>query len=141
MVKLKISKTYPFSINEVFAAIDHINALSRIKPDLKNYRIVRDEEGLQLIDVAVRFLITRFPLRLKYTTVPMKYCELKMLKGNIRGYEYNYTIEKKDSGAMLTVDCSIKLSLGHLIVQPLIKAIVKSRINKELKRIEKILNT
>ncbi len=55
MIKINVSQSYNSSAAEVFAALDHINKLARVKADLKNYRIARDEEGLQLIDVDVRF--------------------------------------------------------------------------------------
>ncbi|MEW6525140.1 MAG: hypothetical protein AB1444_00565 [Spirochaetota bacterium] len=141
MIKINVSQSYNSSAAEVFAALDHINKLARVKADLKNYRIARDEEGLQLIDVDVRFIIKRYPLRLKYTAVPFKYCELKMLKGALKQYEYRYTVMEDTVSATVTIECSIRLPLRYFIVAPLLRAILKRRIKKELTLLGKILHT
>ncbi|MCX8123818.1 MAG: hypothetical protein N3F66_06600 [Spirochaetes bacterium] len=141
MVKVVESHSYPNKAGDVFSAINHINKLARIKTDVQSYRIARDEEGLQLIDVDVRFILKHFPLRLKYTAVPYKYCELKMLKGALKHYEYKYGIADDGISSTVTVECTIKLPLRYFIVTPLIRAILKRRIKKELTLLGKILQT
>ncbi|MEJ5361070.1 MAG: SRPBCC family protein [Spirochaetota bacterium] len=141
MTKVVQSQSFNCSAAEVFAALDHINKLARLKTDLRSYRIARDEEGLQLIDVNVRFFIKRYPLRLKYTAVPNKYCELKMLKGALKHYEYRYTVMGDNASATVTVECSIKLPFRYFIVAPLLRAILNGRIKKELSLLKKILHT
>lgn len=141
MVKVIESHSYPNKAGEVFSAINHINKLARIKTDIRSYRIARDEEGLQLIDVNVRFILKHFPLRLKYTAVPNKYCELKMLKGALKYYEYRYSITGNGEATMVTIECSVRLPFRYFIVAPLVGAIIKRRIKKELTLLEKILQT
>ncbi len=141
MVKVIVSHSYPKKPGEVFSAINHINKLARIKTDIKSYRIARDEEGLQLIDVDVRFILKHFPLRLKYTTVPNKYCELKLLKGALKRYEYRYTITGNDEVTTVAIECSMRLPFRYFIVAPLVRAIIKRRIKKELTLLGKILQT
>lgn len=141
MVKVILAQSYQYPVAKVFSALDHIDKLARLKNDLHSYRIARDEEGLQLIDVDIRFILKRFPVRLKYTAVPQKYCELKMLKGSLRQYEYRYTVTGDSISATVTVQCQVRLPLRYFIVAPLISAIVKRRIKKELTLLEKILQT
>jgi len=141
MVKIILSQSYHYPVAKVFSALDHINKLARLKSDLHSYRIARDEEGLQLIDVDIRFLLKRFPLRLKYTAVPQKYCELKMLKGSLKQYEYRYTVKGDSISTTITAQCSIKLPFRYFIVAPILRAIIKRRIKKELSLLEKILQT
>jgi len=141
MVKVILSQSYHYPLAKVFSALDHINKLARLKSDLHSYRIARDEEGLQLIDVDIRFLLKRFPMRLKYTAVPQKYCELKILKGNLKQYEYRYTVTGDSVSATVTAQCTIKLPFRYFIVAPLVRAIIKRRIKKELTLLEKILQT
>ena len=141
MIKVILSQNFNASAAEDFAALDHINKLARLKTDLRSYRIARDEEGLQLIDVDVRFIVKQFPLRLKYTAVPNKYCELKMLKGALKQYEYRYTVMGDNVSATVTVECSIRLPFRYFLVTPILRAILKRRIKKELLLLEKILHT
>ena len=139
MIKVTISRTIPFPIDEVYSAIDHINKLARLKPAFRSYRIARDEEGLQLIDVDIRFIVKNFPMRFTYTAIPFKYCELKKLKGAIKEYSYTYTFVKSDNKTDVTVDCSIALPLRYFIVQPFLSAIIKHRLTKELTILETIV--
>ena len=141
MINVKLTKTYFRSAADIFNAINHINKLARLKTDIHNYRIARDEEGLQLIDVDIRFIVKRFPVRLKYTAVPQKYCELKILKGNLKQYEYRYTVTGDSVSATVTAQCTIKLPFRYFIVALLVRAIIKRRIKKELTLLEKILQT
>ncbi|MGQ9842620.1 MAG: hypothetical protein ACUVRK_03555 [Spirochaetota bacterium] len=141
MVKVILSQSYHHSVAKVFSTLDHINKLARLKTDLHSYRIARDEEGLQLIDVDIRFILKRFSLRLTYTAVPQKYCELKMLKGSLKQYEYRYTVKNDSVFTTVTVQCIIKLPFRYFIVAPLVRAIIKSRIKRELSLLEKILQT
>jgi len=140
MIKVTISRTFPLPIDEVYSAIDHINKLARLKPAFRNYRIARDEEGLQLIDVDIRFIVKKFPMRFTYTAIPFKYCELKKLKGAIKEYSYTYTFEQSDNKTSVTADCAIVLPLRYFIVQPFLSAIIKHRLAKELTILEKIVN-
>ncbi len=141
MVKVALSQSYSHKAGQVFEAINHINKLARIKTDIKSYRIARDEEGLQLIDVNVRFILKNFPLRLKYTAIPHKYCELKMLKGALKQYRYTYTITTDGGTTKVIIECAIKLPFRYFIVAPLVHAIIKRRIKKELALLGKILQT
>lgn len=141
MVKVILSQSYHHPVAKVFSTLDHINKLARLKTDLHSYRIARDEEGLQLIDVDIRFIVKRFPLRLTYTAVPQKYCELKMLKGRLKQYEYRYTVKGDSVLTTVTVQCLIKLPFRYFIVAPFVRAIIKRRIKKELTLLEKILQT
>lgn len=141
MVKVILSQSYHHPVAKVFSILDHINKLARLKTDLHSYRIARDEEGLQLIDVDIRFILKRFPIRLAYTAVPQKYCELKMLKGSFKQYEYRYTVRGDSVFTTVTVQCTIKLPFKYFIVAPLVRAIIKRRIEKELTLLERILQT
>ncbi len=128
-------------MHEVFKAVNHIDALARLKADIKHYRIARDEEGLQLVDADISFLLKRYHLRLTYTCVPDKYCELKMLKGTIKRYEYCYELKRDDAATIVTVSCHIALPLLYCIAQPLLYIRLKRRMKKELLLLQKLLQT
>jgi hypothetical protein len=142
MIIIKIQKALPFARHTVFGRLEDFESLSRVRGDIGRYRIVRSEPGLQIVDadVLLPFFI-RAPIRLKYTTIPVKYAELKRLKGALSEYECRYSLTDSNGGTMLAMDLSIRFRVGPLefFISPILRPLMKRRMAREVKLMEKKL--
>ena len=142
MLEINLFKEYNCSKSELFELIDSIQKLSGIKRSLKNYRIARDEPGLQIIDNAFRIAFIKIYSRLRYTTQPDISSDLKQIKGGFKEYYCLYSLKTEGELTRLDIQLRIKLPYGPIgfIVRKLINPFYKIRLNKEMKAIKKLLN-
>ncbi len=141
MIKLSLIQTYNCPPEDVYGRIDSIEKLLSIKKHVKRHKIARSESGLQIIDASVRTLVGSVESRMKYTTRPEKYTELKQISGGFREFEYRYSLKDTGSGTELRIDARIRFRywpygfLKSVFLKPLFAA----RTRRELRSIGKII--
>lgn len=142
MISIKSSQIVNASASEVFEAIENVQKLVRFKREIKNFKLVRNETGLQLFDVPLRFLGISFETRLKYTTIPGKYAELKKIKGKLKEYTCTYTVKESLGKTEVFIDLRIKLPylLFGFILALLSLPIYRFRLKRELRLLRKYFN-
>ncbi len=129
---------------EIFQYLENIEKLSVIKKDIGPYSIARDEHGLQIIDSVMRFpfFITARG-RFKYTTMPGKSAELKLLKGGMRQFICTYSLS--DRGGETGIEARLRMSFPYtspgFVLSFLIAPLMKRRIAREFKLLEKLIAT
>jgi hypothetical protein len=97
---------------------------------------------LQIVDADMLFpFFIRAPIRLKYSTIPAQYAELKRLKGALSEYECRYSLTDSNGGTMLAMDLSVRFHAGPLefLISPLLRPLMKRRMAKEVKLMEEKL--
>jgi len=126
----------------VFEAIESVQKLARFKREISDFRLARDETGLQIIDTALRFIILKFDTRLKYTTMPNRHAELKKLKGRLKEYQCTYTITEKGNDTEITARLIIKLPFGPIgfLISLLARPLYSFRLKRELTLLKKNIN-
>lgn len=134
MISIIISKTIPVSARDVFDSIESVQKLSRFKREISNFKLARDETGLQIIDIALHFILMQFDCRLKYTSVPYRHAELKILKGRLKEYLCTYTIADEGTNTTITAKLNIKLPYGPLgfLVGCIARPLYAYRLKREL---------
>lgn len=134
MISIIKSKTISAPARDVFESIESVQKLSRFKREISNFRLARDETGLQIIDITLGFIIMQFESRLKYTSVPHRYAELKILKGRLKDYSCAYTIVEKGTTTDINVKLNIKLPYGPLgfLVAGIARPLYAYRLKREL---------
>ncbi|MCX7679608.1 MAG: hypothetical protein N2316_10370 [Spirochaetes bacterium] len=139
MVSIKKSLNVRASSADVFDAIENVQKLARFKREIKNFKLVRDETGLQLLDVQLRFLGIAFSERLKYTTIPRKYAELKGIKGKLKEYTCAYTILERQFETEVVVSLAIRFPylLFGFIFSLFAWPLCALRVKKELSLLRK----
>lgn len=141
MISLTASRKFRHGKQELFEAIDNIQKLGRVKKDLGNYSVARNETGLQIIDTSFSFLIMKFSTRLKYTARPDRYTELRQIKGRLKEYACTYDIREEGIESEVIITLSIKLPYGPIgfLLGLINKPIYGFRLRRELKTLEKLL--
>lgn len=141
MISIIKSKTIPLPARDVFESIESVQKLARFKREISNYRLARDETGLQIIDTNLGFIIMHFDTRLKYTTIPYHHAELKNLKGRLKEYSCIYTIANKRTETEITAHLNIKLPYGPFgfLVGFIAKPLYSYRLSRELSLLGKNL--
>ncbi len=141
MIKLSLAQSYQCPPEDVFGRIDSIEKLLAIKKHVKRHRIARSEAGLQIVDASVRTLIGSVESRMKYTTRPEKYTELKQISGGFREFECRYSLKDAGTSTELRIDVMIRFRywpygfLKSVFLKPLFAA----RTRRELRSIGKII--
>lgn len=125
-----------------FSFLEDIHKLAVFKKEIRDYKVARDEEGLQIIDTDYRLPLLRIPTRLKYTTRPEKLAELKQIKGKFKEFLCTYRLEGAGANTELTIDLRVRLPYGPLgfILSPLFKPLMKSRLKNEIRTLEERIN-
>jgi hypothetical protein len=141
MIEIFAVKTYDCVRQDVFNVIDDIHKLTGIRRDIGDYKIAREEHGLQIIDTAIRILFIRFPSRLKYTAMPGRYTELKQIKGSFKIYECTYSLKESAGKTDLSVKLRIQLPYGPIgyVISLMYSPIVRHRVQRELAKIEELV--
>jgi len=141
MIEFQFSRSLFYTSAEVFEQIDNVRRLSRIKKEIRNYRIARDEAGLQIIDVIFGFPYFNMMSRLRYVTHPEKFCELKQIKGSFKEYLCLYTLKQSGLYTELMVYLKIKFPYGPLgfLISKMLMPIISLQLKRELGAIEKQL--
>ncbi len=141
MIEFWFSRSLLCTSAEVFEQIDNVRSLSRIKKGIRNFRIARDEAGLQIVDVIFGFPYCNMMSRLRYATHPEKSCELKQIKGSFKEYVCLYTLKQSGLYTELTVYLKIKFPYGPFgfLISKMLMPIVSLQLKSELGAIEKKL--
>ncbi len=134
MISIIKTKTIPAPARDVFESIESVQKLAQFKREISNFRLARNETGLQIIDITLDFIIMQFDSRLKYTSVPHRYAELKILKGKLKSYSCAYSIIEKGTTTDISVKLNITLPYGPFgfLVACIAKPLYAYRLTREL---------
>ncbi len=135
MISILTSKTIPAPARDVFESIETVQKLARFKREISNFRLARDEMGLQIIDITLHFILMQFDSRLKYTSLPHRHAELKILKGRLKEYVCTYTIAEEGTATNITAKLTIKLPYGPIgfLVGCIARPLYAYRLKRELR--------
>ncbi len=141
MVRITLTRLFHCKKNELFDIISDIQRLSHIKKDIKEYQVIRDEPGLQIVDVDYNLSLMKVSTRLLYQTRPDMFAELKQIKGDFEKYHCRYNISDSDAGSLLGIDLTMKLPYGPLgfMISKMIKINLNMHLKRELKLIERLV--
>ncbi len=141
MIRITLARSYHCDRDVLFNIISDIHKLSNIKKDIRGYKVVRDELGLQIVDVNYNLFLMQVNTRLSYITRPGMLAELKQIKGNFESFYCNYHIKDSGEGSILEIDLSLKLPYGPLgfIISKIKMINIRMNLTKELRSIEKLI--
>lgn len=139
MIHINITKTFNCTVAELFSLIDSIDRLAQVKKSLSRFTVARSEPGLQIADAVIPNLVMNMNARLKYSTRPDNYAELKQISGDFREYLCTYTIREAGVDTVLDIELRVKFRLGPIgFLRSLpLKPLYRLRIHSELRRLER----
>lgn len=142
MIDISLSNKFPYSGDRVFEQIDTSLKLAKIKKEINEHRVARDEPGLQIIDNTFWVGFLKILSRMTYTTLSDNICELKQIKGHFREYSCVYTIRKRNGNSELEINLRIKLPYGPIgfLLSLMVEPFHKLRLKGEFKRLKKLLD-
>ncbi|HSV96716.1 MAG TPA: SRPBCC family protein [Spirochaetota bacterium] len=141
MIKARLRTTLSCSPKEAFRHFESIASLGALKKELLGARIARREPGLEIADAHLRFpFFKHAAARLKYTTVPETYAELKQIKGPLSEYRWAFSFSGIGGNTRVDVEVAIRLPLGPMgfILGLVIGPFIKRKMRRELTTLEKL---
>jgi len=141
MITVRLRTTLSCSPGEAFGHFESIAALGGLKKELVGARIVRSEPGLEIADAILRLpVFIRAAARLKYTTVPETFAELKQIKGPFAEYRWTYSFGEIGGMARVDTEAMIRLPLGPIgfLLGLAIGPGIRGKMRRELKTLEKL---
>ncbi len=141
MIKARLRTTLSCSPKEAFRHFENVAALVALKKELLGARIARSEPGLEIVDAVLRLpFFMRMSARLKYTTVPETFAELKQIKGPLPEYRWAFSFSEIGGNARIEVEAVIRLPLGPIgfMLGLIISPGIKRKMRRELITLEKL---
>lgn len=141
MIAIVLKEMYQCDGAQVYSLIEDFQKIARIKPDFRNYRIARNDPGLQIADTTVKILIFKSSTRLRYATIPERSGELKQVSGSFKEYQCRYNINEKSDYTELVISLRIRFRFWPIgFVRSLIlKPLFRTRLSQELRTLKEQL--
>ena len=141
MITARLRTTLSCSPKEAFRHFESVAALGSIKKELIGARIARSEPGLEIADAKLRLpFFIRVSARLKYTTIPEAYAELKQIRGPLAEYRFAYTFREIGGIARIDAEAAIRLPFGPIgfILELAFGPCIRRKMRRELTTLERL---